>query len=253
MRHLSFFSQEGCSIALDQLPGAFTLLREAQFRSVKFLDCTTYQFGSLKRLSLHTCSIPMQPRSIKVPVLDTLSFEGDPVSWLPILALDCPSLLHLALEEGPCSKGEAKKELNQLWGSNAGFVHLKALKINLVMSDATLVAILKKKAALDLLIITLRTSRKHPAVLGRTFFNSFIKNSHRSGFLQNLCTLTLRSESRSSRPEDLLQDLRTGMRQVVRSRRRVAPLSSAALHIVASDWYGNKSMSKEEFVGCEEE
>jgi hypothetical protein len=251
MRHLSFFSQEGCSIVPDQLPGASTLLQKAQFRSVKFLDCTTYQFGSLKRLALHTCSIPMQPGAIKVPVLDTLVFEGQSSSWLPILALDCPSLLHLELEGGPRSKGQANKELNQLWGSNTGLVHLKVLKINLVMSDATLVTILKKMAALELLSITIPDSGKPPTILGGTFFNSFlIKNSHRSGFLQSLRTLILRSKYRSSGEESLLQHLRTGIRRVVRSRRRVAPLWSAALHIVG--WYGTET-SREEFVECEEE
>ena len=264
MRSLTCLSLTVNDLALPDVSSVADLLEKAKFISTTFLQLSTHQFSNLKELILHSCTIPMQPGAIKTPVLDTLIFKGK--SWLPLLVFDCPSLSHLELEEGPSTKTDAKKELNQIWGPGRGFVHLKTLKVHLVMSDAVLVAILKKLVALELLslIISQEFNWKRTVTPGNTFFNSLhITNSRRLGFLQNLRTLSLQIDSSYSLESDdtessdspesggLLKQLRAGIKGVVRSRQRAAPLWSAALEVVKWDWNGSM-VTKEEFVVCEE-
>ena len=250
MRSLTCFSQADWDFAL---PEVLEPLEEAEFFRAMFQSFSTHQFGNLKRLVLHWCAIPLQPRAIKVPILDTLIFGGS--SWLPILVFECPSLSRLELEDGPSTKSEARKELNQIWGPEQSFVHLKTLKVDLVMSDAVLVSILKKLPPLEHLSLFInrknRYTIKNIAVPGETFFNSLlITNSHRLGFLQNLRTLSLRSNDLYA-PESLLVGLRAAMKRVVRSRQHAAPLWSAALEIIREQ-NRREVVNKEEFTVCEE-
>ena len=253
MRSLTCFSQADKALALPEVSSVTDLLEEAEFSRTTFLEFSAHQFGNLKKLVIHWCTIPMQPGAIKAPILDTLIFKGR--SWLPILVFECPSLSRLELEDGPSTKSEARKELNQIWGPEQSFGHLKTLKIDLVMSDAVLVSILKKLPFLEHLSLYINRQHriiiKNIAVPGDTFFNSLlITNSHRLGFLQNLRTLSLRSNDLYS-PESLLIGLRAGMKRVVRSRQHAAPLWSAALEIM---WEQNRRelVNKEEFTACEE-
>ena len=252
MRCLSYFSQTNDYLALPQASSATELVQEAQFIGLTFLDVGTRQFTNLRKLVLRNCKIPLQPGAIKAPVLDTLIYAGE--SWLPVLVFDCPLLSHLELEGGADTKAKAKKEVNQLLGLDGRFVHLKALKINLVMSDAVLIAILKKSAALEHLSITFRDYGEDPAPPGDTFFKGLlISKTHRLGFLQNLHTLILQSEYSISELGGLLPGLRTGMQRVVCSRQRAAPLRSATLLVMEKDWDGLKMVEKEEFVVHKEE
>jgi len=252
MRCLSYFSQTNDYLALPQASSATELVQEAQFIGLTFLDVGTRQFTNLRKLVLRRCKIPLQPGAIKAPVLDTLIYAGE--SWLPVLVFDCPLLSHLELEGGADTKAKAKKEVNQLLGLDGRFVHLKALKIDLVMSDAVLIAILKNLAALEHLSITFQDYRKNSAPPGDTFFRGLlITKSHRLGFLQNLHTLILQSEYSISELGGLLPGLRTGMQRVVCSRQRAAPLRSATLLVMEKDWNGLKMVEKEEFVVHKEE
>jgi hypothetical protein len=258
MRRLSYFSQKKCNFALSQAAGISDLLQEVQFLQVSLLELDTHQFGNLRKLLLRGCSMPIRPGTIKAPVLDTLIFQDR--SWLPILMIDSPSLPHLELRGGPYSKTEAKKEVNQLWGPERGFIHLRTLKIDLVMSDAVLITILKRLVALELLSITLLDHRsgKYGMAPGDTFFNSFlVKNSQRSGFLQNLHTLILQCQYDYSKSDGLLPGLRTGLQRVVRSRQRSAPLRSVILGVKKPIWSTSEPewvmISEEEFVVRQEE
>jgi hypothetical protein len=110
MRCLSYFSQSNHFLTLPQVSSVFSLLQEAQFLSVTVRTLDTYEFGKLKKLVLRNCIIPatIQPGAIKVPVLDTLIFEGS--SWLPILMFDCPSVSHLELEGGGILRLKLKRK-----------------------------------------------------------------------------------------------------------------------------------------------
>ena len=264
MRSLTCLSLTANDLNLPELSSVADLLEKAEFFNTTFLQLSTHQFSNLKELILRSCTIPMQPGAIKAPVLDTLVFTGE--SWLPLLVFDCPSLSHLELEEGPSTKTEAKKELNQIWGPGRGFVHLKTLKVHLVTSDAVLIAILKKLVALERLslIISQERNQKRAVTPGDTFFNSLhITNPRRLGFLQNLRTLSLHIDcsylldsddtecSYSPESDGLLKRLRAGIKGVVRSRQRAAPLWSAALEVLKWEWSGSM-VTKEEFVVCEE-
>jgi len=248
MQCLSYFSQTNNDLALPQASSVTELVQEVQFISVTFLDVGARQFTNLRKLVLRRCKIPQQPGAIKAPVLDTLICEGQ--SWLPVLVFDCPLLLHLELGGGAHTKAKVKEEVNQLLDLDGQFVHLKALKINLVMSDAVLIAILKKLAALEHLSITFRDYAKHATPPGDTFFNSLlISNSQRLGFLQNLHTLILQSEYSISKLDGLLPGLRTRMQRIVCSRQRAAPLRSATLLVIRQEcWNGPKTVENEEFV-----
>lgn len=237
MPPLSYYSQIGFRLALSQMSRVFGPLQEAEFFYVEF-QLGSIQFGNLRKLTIQGCTIPVQPKAINVPVLDTLVFEGE--SWLPILAFDCPRLSRLELDRGPSSKSVAKKEVNQIWGSESGFTQLKVLKINLVMHDDDLVAILKRLVALECLFITLRDFTwvqvhdlcgQRIVAPGDTFFNSLLRNSHRSRILQNLRTLIVQSESCGCDLEMVLPELRANLAHVVHVRRRFAPLWRATLRV----------------------
>jgi hypothetical protein len=235
-----------------QASNVFNLLQEAQFLSVNVRVLDTHEFGKLRKLVLRNCVIPatIQPGAIKVPVLDTLIFEGS--SWLPILVFDCPSVSHLELEGGWHSKADAKREVDQIWGPGQKFTHLRELKIDLVMSDTVLTTILKRSVALELLFITVSGVNRAPAP-GDTFFNSLlVKNPRRLGFLQNLRTLILQTEYDSLKSESVLAGLRARMQRVVHSRQGSAPLLSATLQVIERGWDGVPVLNKEEFVVCEE-
>jgi hypothetical protein len=248
MRCLSYFSQSTHILTLIQTSCVFDPLQVAQFHAVPVRALDTHEFGKLRELVLHNCVIPtvIQPGQIKVPVLDTLIFEGS--SWLPILVFDCPSVSHLELEGGLDSKDEAKKEVDQIWGPGERFSHLRILKIYKVMSDTVLIAILKRSVALEHLFITV-PSAVDTVAPGDTFFNSLlVKNPRRSPFLQNLRTLILTTEVFALGD---LAGLRAGMQRVVHSRQRSAPLWSATLQDMELTVDGI-SVSNEEFVVCKE-
>ena len=252
MRSLTYLSQTSNNLALPDVSNVADLLEEAEFIKTTFVELSTHQFGNLRKLVLRWCIDLMPPGVIKAPVLNVLVIQGG--SWLPILVFDCPSLSHLEMEEGPSTKPEARKELNQIWGPARGFVHLKTLKVNMVMSDAVLIAILKKLVALECLSITAQKNAKRVAAPGDTFFNSLlITNTQRLGFLQNLRTLSLQREDMYSEKSDgLLAGLRTGIKRVVRSRQQAAPLCSATLQVIERSRNKGMVVYKEEFVVCEE-
>jgi hypothetical protein len=139
--------------------------------------------------------------------------------------------------------------VHQIWGLGQQFTHLRELKINLVMSDTVLIAILKRSVALELLFIgAIRVTAP-----GDTFFNSLlVKNPRHLGLLQNLRTLILQSEYSYLMSESVLAGLRAGMQRVVRSRQRSAPLLSATLQVIKWGRSGVFMLNKEEFVVCEE-
>ena len=257
MYRLSYFSQTYGNFVPSQAPGVSDLLQEARFIRVNLLELYGHQFSNLKKLVLRGCPMAIGPGAVKVPVLDTLVFQNS--SWLPILVFDCPSLSHLELEEGPYSKAVAKREVNQIWVPQQRFIHLKALKITLVMNDAVLVATLKRLVALELLSIEFPGNVKSGTAPGDTFFNSLlVKNSQRPGFLQNLRTLILQSKFGYSKSGSLIQGLRTNIQRAVRSRQRLAPLRVSLLLMRQQWWLGSEidggfEIDREEFVACGEE
>jgi hypothetical protein len=243
MRRLSYFSQTSFLLTLPQASSVFNMLQEAQFLLVTVRVLDTHEFGKLRKLVLRNCGIPatIQPGAIKVPVLDTLIFEGR--TWLPILVFDCPSVSHLELEGGVKSKSEAKREVDRIWGPGERFSHLRILKIYKVMSDTVLIAILKGSVALEHLYITV-PDEVHRGAPGDTFFNSLlVKNPRRSPFLQSLRTLVLVLTTEA----ELSSVLRDGMQRVVHSRQQSAPLWIATLQV--QEWtLDGISISNEEFV-----
>ena len=244
----NFYQLYGC-FALPELSSISSLLQEAHFTNAS-LRLGTQQLGNLRKLVLRYCHLHEQPGAIKLPVLDTLIFENG--EWLPILMLDCPSLSRLELVRGPTGAADAEGEVNQIWGPEQQFAHLKALKIDIRMPETVLITILEKLGALELLNITLRRDYPNELALGEMLLNSLLlKNSGRSGIVQNLRTLIIRVSHSSWEYGEFRQRFRTGIRRIVRSRQRSAPLWSATLLVLGfGDFF---LMNEEEFVVCEEE
>jgi hypothetical protein len=249
MHRLSYFSFENRYSVIHQLCSISDQLQEVHLRSV-LLQLSTRQF------------------EIKLPVLDTLIFEN--VTWLPVLMLDCPSLLHLELA-WECSpfkrystwkytRTDAESEVNQLWNLKQRFAYLKTLKIDLGMSDTALITILQKSVALELLVITIWSEVQAKSAPGEVLFSdSLLEHFGRSGFVPSLRTLILRLQydtQDSTAFDDVSPGLWTGMQRVVRSRQRSAPLWRASIEVLEWDFFPELSLEvveKEEFVVCEEE
>jgi hypothetical protein len=265
MPRLSYFSYYG-SEGLPPLCSTAYLLQEVHLRKVG-LDTRNFgtrPFGNLRKLVLRECWLQNQ-REIKLPVLDTLIFEG--VSWLPVLMLDCPSLLNLELTWGAspppfggCTRADTESEVIQLWSPKQRFAYLKTLKIDMWMSDTALITILRNSVALELLVITIWSRIQTKSTPGEILFSDLLlENFGRPGFVPTLRTLILRLQEDihdSTACDVVYPVLSTGMERVVRSRPSSAPLWRASLEIFVWNFFKENPLivvETEDFVVCEEE
>jgi hypothetical protein len=136
MRRLSYFSFCSRNFDLRQLCSISDQLQEVHLLYVT-VELGTRQLDNLRKLVLRACHFSEKQKEIKLPVLDTLIFEN--VTWLPVLMLDCPSLLHLELTWGYSpfrrhTRTDTESEVNHLWSLKQRFAYLKTLKIDLRMS-----------------------------------------------------------------------------------------------------------------------